>query len=475
MNVRIIAKQSAEDLLKWGSLSLKGLNVRTEPNQVTLDSVSLTDPYFRVDVAPDSSVNLTKLTVDNQAEPPTAEKPQQQQESTPVELKSITLAGAVIDFSDRHIQPNYRMKFINLAGRVSRMSSEESGGGEVNLLGNLDGYAPLEITGLLNPFAKNLLVDLKIDFRNMDLNPLTPYSARYLGYKIEKGKLDLALTYKILNRKLDSQNKIVFDQFTLGEEVESPDAVKLPVRFALALLTDRNGMIDLDVPITGTLDDPDFSYGKILWKVLVNIITKAATAPFALLGSLFGGGDELSFVPFAPAVDNLDQGATGRLDKLAKALTERPALRLEIAGHADPDLDAPGLRDLALERKLKTQKLKEAIKLGQQAAGLEAITVTAEERPKFIEMVFKDEKIPRPAKEARPLTAEEMEKLIITRITIGSDDLKLLTRKRVATVRDYLIDQGKLDPKRVFLAETPTENSAKKENVPAGRVEFTLK
>ena len=166
----------------------------------------------------------------------------------------------------------------------------------------------------------------------MDLSPLTPYSGRYLGYVIEKGKLALNLHYLIEKKKLDSQNKIFLDQFTLGSQVDSPDATKLPVRLAIALLKNRRGEIDLDIPVSGQIDDPKFSIGRIIIKILLNLLVKAATSPFALLGALFGSGEELSYVEFDHGLANLNEAGVKKIDTLIKALHDRPSLKIDIEG-----------------------------------------------------------------------------------------------------------------------------------------------
>lgn len=473
--LRLVDRETAEEIVRWGALAVKGISWKSDPAGVSVEAVSLTDPYFRVDVAPDGEVNLTALKKKKEEPAPSA-TPATEGAEKPLSIvvQSVAMNGATIDFSDRHIQPSYRMQLVDLSGRVSRMSSEEAGGGAVNLFGSIERYAPMEITGFLNPFAKDLLVDLKVEFRNVELSPMTPYSSRYLGYKIAKGKLGLALQYKILGRKLDSQNRILFDQFALGDAVESPEAVNLPVRFALALLTDRDGKIDLDVPVSGTLDDPDFSYGKVIWKVLVNILVKAVTSPFALLGSLFGGGEELSYAVFAPASHTLDGPESAKIEKLRQALLQRPALKLEVQGHVDPEKDKLALRDAALERKLKAQKIKEAVKAGRPAQPVEAVTLTPEERPLVVAALFAQEKIPKPASTARALTPDEMEKLILSYIQIVDDDLRALAGDRAREVISLLVGKGDIDPARVFLTEPKELKPSPREGVPDSRVDFAL-
>lgn len=201
----------------------------------------------------------------------------------------MTLQGGAVNFSDKYIKPNYSANLVEVGGRVSGLSSEESRLADINLRGKLENSAPLE--------------DLKVDFRDMDLSPLSPYSGRYAGYEIQKGKLTLSLKYHIEKGKLDSENRVFLDQFTFGEAVDSPNATKLPVWLAVALLKDRSGEIHLDLPVTGSIDDPKFSIWGVVWKIIGNLLVKAATSPFALLGAVFGGGEQLSYLEFAPGGD----------------------------------------------------------------------------------------------------------------------------------------------------------------------------
>ena len=170
---------------------------------------------------------------------------------------------------------------------------------------------PLRSLAKLIPLRDDLFVDIKARIKDLDLSPTTPYSGKYAGYTIEKGKLSFDLKYLIVKRKLDSQNNIFIDQFTFGDKVESPQATKLPVKLAVALLKDRKGEIKLDLPVTGSLDDPKFSVWGVILKILVNLISKAATSPFSLLGAAFGGGEELSYVEF-------DYGSTAITEPNAK-------------------------------------------------------------------------------------------------------------------------------------------------------------
>jgi hypothetical protein len=278
---------------------------------------------------------------------------------TPVAIETVSFQGGRINFTDHFIKPSYSANLLEVGGRVSGLSSEETRMAEVDLRGTLENYAPLEITGKINPLRNDLFVDLKIDFKDMDLSSLTPYSGRYAGYTIEKGKLSLSLKYLIVNRKLDASNNVFLDQFTFGDAVESPDATKLPVRLAIALLKNRKGEIALDLPLSGSLDDPQFSLGRVIVKIIVNLLAKAATSPFALLGAVFGGGEELTYLEFNYGTETPDGPGEAKLMTLVKALHERPSLRLEIAGHVDKEKDREALRQALFDRKVRSQKLKD--------------------------------------------------------------------------------------------------------------------
>ena len=237
--------------------------------------------------------NLPQLLLRQEKEVPSLKK--DKESSKNIKIGTITLQGGKIDFSDRSVKPEYSTRLSEIGGRISGLSSEETTIADVELRGKLNDYAPLEITGKINPLREDLYVDLKARFKDIDLSPTTPYSGKYVGYTIEKGKLSFDLKYLIVKKKLDSQNYIFLDQFTFGDKVESPQATKLPVKLAIALLKDRKGEIKLDLPVTGSLDDPKFSVWGIILKILINLISKAATSPFSLLGAVFGGGEELSY------------------------------------------------------------------------------------------------------------------------------------------------------------------------------------
>ncbi len=393
-NFSSIDKLNGTDLLKLESLSLNDLNVAYAPLSVDIKGVSLTNFYALVLVSPDGKINLQDVLA---AEEPKAETtpgpatektpgparqqtaaapPQEKEPSKNIRIDQVTLQDGRIDFQDKSVKPEFSTRLSEIGGRVSGLSADQNTTADVELRGKLNDYAPLEITGKINPLRDDLFVDLKARIKDMDLSPASPYSGKYAGYDIEKGKLSLDVKYSISNRKLDSQNNIVIDQFTFGDKVDSPQATHLPVKLAVALLKDRKGEINLDLPVTGSLDDPKFSVWQIIVHIIVNLIAKAATSPFALLGAVFGGGgEELSYIEFDYGSTVITEPNMKKIDTVAKALEDRPALKLDIEGYADTENDREGLKQLLFNRKIKAQKLNEMVKKGQPAVPVDEVKI----------------------------------------------------------------------------------------------------
>jgi hypothetical protein len=243
-------------------------------------------------------------------------------------------------------------------------------------------------------------------------------------------------------------------------------------------LKNRKGEINLDLPVTGNLDDPEFHIGRIIIKILLNLLAKAATAPFALLGAIFGGGEELSFLEFDYGMSAINEAGSKKLDTLIKALFDRPALKLEIAGYVDIEKDREGLRQYFFDRKIKAQKLKDMIKKGGQAVPVDEIKIDKDEYLKYLKMAYKEEKFPKPRNiigMAKDLPAPEMEKLMFTHLQVKDDDLRALAAQRTMKVKDYILKSEQVEPQRVFLIEPKTLQPEKKEKLKDSRIEFTLK
>jgi hypothetical protein len=456
-----VDKVKADEFLKWNSLYLGGINVNHNPLSLSINEVALTDFYSRLIINSDNTLNVQGIVKDEKAEP---------EVEALDERKEIN--GALQESGP------HTANLLEIGGRVSGLSSEESTTADIDLRGKLENYAPLKITGRINPLGDDLFADIKVDFQDMDLSPLTPYSGTYIGRTIQKGKLSRDLQYKIHKKKLDAENRVLLDQFTLGNRVESPDATKLPVGLAIALLKDRNGEINLDLPISGNIDEPEFNVGKIVIKMVMNIFIKAATSPFALLGAIVGGGEELSYVEFNYGSFKIDMLEEQKLNKLIKALSDRPSLKMEIEGYVNIEKDLDALRQNAFDKKLNTQKLKQMIKDGQKAVPIDEVIIGPDEYERFLRKAYKEETFPKPRNAlgfAKKLPVPEMEKLILAHIEINDDNLRLLASERAKKVKDYILQSGEIDAIRIFLIEPETLQTEKKGKMKLSRVDFKLK
>jgi len=279
---------------------------------------------------------------------------------------------------------------------------------------------------------------------------------------------------------MQAQNQIILNQLTFGDKIESPQATKLPVLLAVALLKDRNGVIDVNLPIGGSLDEPQFSVGGIVLKLILNIITKAVTAPFALLGSLFGGGgEELSHIEFGYGRSDLTADAGSRLKTLATAMDNRPALKLEISGRFDPVNDLEGLKRVKIERKVKAQKVKELTRQGTAPKSVDEVRIEGNEYERLLKAVYSEEKFPKPRNAiglAKDLPVPEMESLMLKNTQVTDDELRELANRRAQMVRDYLLEIGKAGVDRLFIAApTAVDGDEKDKKAKASRVDFALR
>jgi hypothetical protein len=477
-------KEKPEDFLNIASLDLTGMDVGFSPasTHVEIARAGLTDFYLRFVIYNEGGLNVRRIfkwKKGDGAEGGAGEEQGKPPDAPPkVTVAQVILQGGTIQFSDYSIQPDFSAKMQDVEGEISGLSSEEGRQAEVNLKGNLGKQAPLVIAGKLNPFPDKLYVDLKVTFKDMDLVPVTPYSGKYAGYTIRKGKLSVDLHYLIVQRELDSLHRISLDQLTLGDRVDSPEATTLPVKLAIALLKDRKGVIELNLPVTGDLSDPEFRVSGVILKILKNILVKAATSPFALLGAIAGGGEELSYLEFEYGSAAISPPGEEKLAGLAKVLFERPALKMEIEGGVDLEKDSEELRSILFQRKLKAQKLKDMG--GERKAGVEVdnVVITPGEYPKYLKKAYKAEKFPKPRTflgTAKSLPDPEMEKLMVKHIEVTKDDLRLLALQRAQNVSDTLQTKGKIEGKRLFLIEPASLQPEKKEKLKGSRVNIRIK
>ncbi len=414
-----------------------------------------------------------------------------------IHIGQIVLKSGNINFTDNFIKPNYTANMTGMNGTIGAIASDKPAPAPIDIKGKIDNDAPVAISGTFNPLFKPMFLDIKGSADGVELPRLTSYAAKYAGYAIVKGKLSMDVEYKIEEQKLTAQNHLRIDQFTFGDKIDSPTATKLPVRLAIALLKDRNGVIDINLPISGSLSDPHFSMGGIIIRVIVNLIVKAVTSPFALIGNMFGsGGVDLSYIEFKPGLATLTPESKAKLDTLVKALIDRPALKMDIIGRVDPDTDTAGLRQATLNRKLNALKQKNAPHKpdadthadtaadaeigGETTAAKEPqdITLTDADKAQYMEKVYKGEKFDKPRNMigfAKSLPVPEMEQLILTNSKVTPDELRNLADQRAQAVRDYLQNVGKIPLDRVFLIAPKLTAEGIKDKGKPNRVDFSMK
>jgi len=475
-NLATVDKAGNNDFLRWKSLHADGVDVRFEPLSIAVDQLALADFFARVIIDPNGRINLQDIVRGDAPAAPKTDNGGRPAAMPPVTIKRVSLQGGRVRFTDNFIKPNYSASLSRFGGVVSGLSSDPSSRADVDLRGEANG-APLAVGGSINPLRGDLFLDIKANVRGMELAPLSAYSGKYVGYGIEKGKLSFEAGYQIDNRKLTAENRLILEQLTFGDKVDSPDATSLPVRFAVALLADRNGVIDLNLPVAGSLDDPEFSIGAIIFKVIGNTIAKAITQPFALLGSLVGGGAELSNMAFEPGRAAVPANGEEKLRALARALTERPGLRLDIGGRVDSVADREGLKQVTVERKARALKIRDL-----RAKGVEvepgSVTVSREEYPALLLRAYRDEKFPKPRNVLglpKDLPVAEMEKLMVTHADIDEDDLLALGNQRAQAVKNWLQKNGQVSADRMFIVAAKVDGGAGNRATPANRVDFSLK
>lgn len=487
-----VDKVNSADFLKWKSLYLGAVDFRLQPMSLNVGEIALADFYSKLILSQAGRLNLQDLvkkpggekpvTAPSPSPAPTAanktalvKAPEPVKPPMPIKIAKITLQNGTVNFSDFFVKPNYSVNVTKLGGRVSGLSSAANTVADLDLRGSYANSAPVHIAGKLNPLAAKSFLDIKADVTGVDLVGFSPYAGKYAGYNIEKGKLSLSLAYKLENNLLSADNKLFIDQFTFGDRVESSFATKMPVNLAISLLKNNRGEIDLNLPISGSLDDPEFSVGGLIVKVIVNLFVKAVTSPFALLGSMFGGGEELSNVEFAAGRATLNDTAGKKLEALSKALTERAALKLEITGRADPEVDREGIKRVAIERAMRAEKLKDLIKKSGEGASLDSIEILPGEYPTYLTRAYKEAKFPKPRNFVgmqKDLPIEEMEKLLLTNFPATDEDVRGLAERRAEAVQSWLVDSGKVPVERIFLlpVKTAADDKAK-----ANRVDFSLR
>ncbi|SEQ18646.1 Uncharacterized protein involved in outer membrane biogenesis [Solimonas aquatica] len=433
--LRAADRAQDQDFARWRQLQLEGFDLQLpaqEAPRLRIARVRLREPYARVIVQADQSLNLAQLGSAPSAapQPPAAAAAVAPADAKPLQLEigALRIENGSAYFADESITPRFAAGIEQLQGGLDRLSSAADARTHLQLRGQVAAYAPVSIDGSLMPLAPTRYSDLSLAFRNMELSTFNPYSGKFAGYNIAKGKLSTELHYHIEDRVLRAEHHVRLDQLEFGEATGSKDAAPLPVKLAVALLKDRHGVIDLQLPVNGSLDDPQFRYGALLRQTFFNLLTRIASAPFAALGALFGGGEELQYLDFAPGSAALGEATRDKLAALRKALLERPALKLEVPQTVS-ETDREALAQQAL------------------AAQLPAASDTAGQR-RALEALMQQLQLPRPEAGA---SEAALRGALLTALQPGAQALEELGRQRALAVQDALLSASEIAPERLFI------------------------
>jgi hypothetical protein len=501
-----IDNQLRRDFISWNRLQIKDINFQKSPDRLDIDEILANKLYARVLIEPDHSLNVARILAGPKglpqdaapanAEPAGKAAPESKSKSNgkparaaksaaapagtasagppaapamPISIHKILVQAGNANFTDLSVQPNFSAGIQALDGSVSGLSSRPGSRAKVDLHGQVNRFSPVAIQGEISVLGPALYTDLSMSFRNMELTTFNPYSGKFAGYNISKGKLTTELSYKIDGRKLNAGHHITIDQLEFGEKTASKDAVTLPLKLAVALLKDRHGVIDLDVPVTGSLDDPQFRLGPIIWKVVVNLLVKIVTSPFALLGSLFGGGPDMQFVDFPAGIAILDPAAQAKVKTIAKALIERPQLKISVPLAAVPDLDRPALVEARLHDSIQAQqRLMAPHRKGAQeqqspppfeslaiAAQLELLTALYKKEfgssPKFPPAAPEKDGAADAKADVKAANLEFLRQSLLGHFSVTDQEVKALAQQRAEAIQQVLLTDTQIDPARVFL------------------------
>ncbi|WP_177411122.1 MULTISPECIES: DUF748 domain-containing protein [unclassified Pseudomonas] len=453
----------SRDFVKWQRLNVDGLNFQLG-DSLSIATINIEQPYARFVIADDRTTNIDDLLIPQPADAPKAPA---QAKTTPatkpmgIHIGEVNINNGSANFADFSLTPNFATAVQQLNGKIGTLDNRQDKPAPVDIKGKVDRYAPVTIKGALNPFNPLASLDIATSFRRVELTTLTPYSGKFAGYRIRKGRLNLDLHYLITKGQLKAENKVVVEQLQLGEKVDSPDAVNLPLKLAVALLKDVDGKISIELPVSGDLNNPQFSVMPIVWQTLRNLVVKAAAAPFKFIGGLIAGGgsQDLGTVAFAPGSDELSGDAQASLDKLAAALKERPALRLEIEGTSAEASDGPLIAQQRLEREYQSTYYKILQRRGDKVpAQAGDLKVPEDEKAPMLEGIYRTRLKQQPPAEWAELGKEERQNKLREAVLKSWSSSALLLRQlgqaRAGSIKDYLVDKGQLADDRVYFVDT---------------------
>ncbi|MFA8391813.1 DUF748 domain-containing protein [Burkholderia ubonensis] len=512
VDVRMLDKATSDPFAGWRSLALSNLKATYDEKGTDVDAarVTFSNFYGRVLLDAQGRLNLkdivakesgpaqslTRDTSKGEPAPAAASAAVAQQASAPAAASASTVVKAApppqnpvrvhfgefvlqngrVNYTDNFIKPNYTANLVAIKGTIGAFGTDSTTSAPVDVAANLAGNGPITIKGTVNPLIAKPALDLTATAHDIELTNLTPYSAKYAGYPITKGKLNVDLHYQLANDQLSANNHIFIDQLTFGDHVENDTATKLPVKLAISLLKNSRGEIDVSLPVSGSLSNPEFSIGGLIWRAVLNLIAKAVTSPFSLLAHAFGGGgEELGYVEFAPGSDELADAQQKKLDTVVKMLNEKASIRLDLIGRVDPDKDMPGLRETYVDRLVRQQKLKDVVGQGE-SIDPRSVKVEPAEYHTYLTRAYKAADFKKPRNLVglqKTLPDDDMRKALAEHAPVDEGSLRTLAQARAQAVRQYF--EGKIDSSRMFIVAPKLDAKGIDDKGATTRVDFGLK
>lgn len=452
------------DLLKWQSLQLEQLSFAHVANtsKLVINRIRAQQPYARLVISENLETNISQLLI------PQPEGSANTGSDTvfTFELGEVLVENGSANFADYSLQPHFATAIQTLNGRIGNLASDSKHPTPVNITGAVDNYAPVKISGSLTPFDPLQQLDITTEFKRVELTALTPYSGKFAGYRIHKGRLNMELHYQVNNGQLDASNTVLLEQLQLGEKVASADAIDLPVHLAVAMLKDTKGNISIQLPVKGDLNSPEFSVMPIVWQTLRNLLTRAVSSPFRMLASIGKAGDkDLGQIPFTAGSAELQADAAGLLDNLATALLERPMLQLNIEGTSAQALDGPALAERVLQRRYQELTYRHLQERGKPLPkDIYSIEVPEKSRDKLLEEIYAtmlaEGKVAAMPSMPRKERHDWQRQQVLKHMAGDPLFLRWLAQQRAAAIRAHLVEHGGIAVERLYLVDVNEKTEA---------------
>jgi hypothetical protein len=475
-------------LIGWQNLAINPIKVNFNPLSIAINEIAINKPYARLVITQDRSMNLAQLAKDTETNTAKAQTttPAEKSDVTveksadskplPITIDKISITNGDAYFADLSLKPQFATSIEKINGKINGLSSDNLARADVDIDGNIEEYGKMKVAGKINPLSGDLYTDLNVIFDKIELAPMTPYSGRYVGYSIDKGKLSLTLNYKIAKNSLNAKNHLVLDQFTLGNKIKSDEAISLPLKLALALFTDKDGVIDIKLPITGDMNSPDFAIGGILMKAFVNLITKAVTSPFSMVANLVGGDpDKLKSVDFAPGDATLSASNIEQLTTLAEVLKNRPKLALEIRPYVDIQEDTLALQQQKMGKLLIQSGINNSIELQQRVNIIEGVlpTFNGSNELNKLKLAMQDallatDKDPDKVEKQQLIQnkyEQSLKNVLKEKQPIAELELTELAQRRLNAIKNQLIQQEKVTDTQIFALQPSLKGKAQENGI----------